>query len=171
MLLELFIHFALMSCLALGGISATLPEMYRQLVEVHGWISPESFTALYALSQAAPGPNVLFVALFGWQIAGWSGLMVSMLGICLPASALALAFDRLTQRHAHARWPSVVRQTLAPVSVGLLLCTGWLLAGSVDHAWIAMVFTALCVVLSLMTPLHPLWLIVVGASLGAVGVI
>lgn len=169
MLFELFIHFSLMSCLALGGISATLPEMYRQLVEVHGWISPESFTALYALSQAAPGPNVLFVALFGWQIAGWMGLTVSMLGICLPASTLALAFDRLTQRHAHARWPTVVRQALAPISVGLLLCTGWLLAPNLKENMFAAFFTAGCVGFTLKSRIHPLWLIAIGASLGAIG--
>ena len=63
-------QFLLLSLLSIGGANTTIPEFHRFLVLEHGWLSESRFVELYALSQAAPGPNMLFVALFGLQIAG-----------------------------------------------------------------------------------------------------
>ena len=52
--------------------------MHRYLVEANGWMTDAQFAALYAISQASPGPNNLFVALFGWQVAGAGGTFAAM---------------------------------------------------------------------------------------------
>ena len=46
--------FAQLSLLAIGGVNTVLPEMQRQVVRVHGWMTPAEFAALFALAQAAP---------------------------------------------------------------------------------------------------------------------
>ena len=66
--LDLFLHFASLSLLAVGGAITTAPDMHRYLVSEQGWLSEAQFTSSIALSQAAPGPNVLFVALLGWNL-------------------------------------------------------------------------------------------------------
>ena len=76
--------------LAVGGAITTAPDMQRYLVRERGWIGDGEFTASVALAQAAPGPNVLFVAVLGWNVAGAAGAAVTLAGIMLPSTTLAL---------------------------------------------------------------------------------
>ena len=55
--------------MSIGGANSVLPEMHRLVVESHAWVSSEEFSEMFALAQAAPGPNVLFVAVIGVLIA------------------------------------------------------------------------------------------------------
>ncbi len=68
--------FAQLSLLAFGGGNSILPEMQRQVVQVHQWMTARDFAALYALAQAAPGPNMLVSALIGQRVAGIPGALV-----------------------------------------------------------------------------------------------
>ena len=68
---ELFLEFALLSFVAFGGATALLPEMHRVVVENHHWLDDTPFTHLYAIAQAAPGPNVLVVTLIGGKSPAW----------------------------------------------------------------------------------------------------
>ena len=114
--LDLFTHFASLSLLAVGGAITTAPDMHRYLVLENSWISDGQFTSSIALSQAAPGPNVLFVALLGWNVglnaggglaAGpWAwmlallGVLVTMVAIMLPSSVLTYTATRWAHRTA-----------------------------------------------------------------------
>ena len=69
-LLALFGHFVVLSLLAVGGAITTVPDMHRFIVAEHHWLTDAQFTASIAIAQAAPGPNVLFVAVLGWNVAG-----------------------------------------------------------------------------------------------------
>ena len=73
----MFLHFTLLSLLAIGGAITTAPDMQRYVVAERGWLSDAQFTASVALAQAAPGPNVLFVAVVGWNVAGLAGVAVN----------------------------------------------------------------------------------------------
>ena len=73
--------FTQLSVLAFGGGNTILPEMQRQVVDVHGWMTAADFSALFALGQAAPGPNLMVVTLVGWHVAGWSGMLVTTLAV------------------------------------------------------------------------------------------
>ena len=73
-LLALTGHFMLLSLLAVGGAITTASDMHRYVVAEHGWISDAQFSASIAIAQAAPGPNVLFVAVIGWNVGGLAGV-------------------------------------------------------------------------------------------------
>ena len=66
--LALLTHFLSLSLLAVGGAITTAPDMHRYLVTQQHWLSDSQFTSSIALAQSAPGPNVLFIALFGWNV-------------------------------------------------------------------------------------------------------
>ncbi|MES2424807.1 MAG: chromate transporter, partial [Pseudomonadota bacterium] len=66
--LQLFLHFISLSLLSIGGAITTAPEMHRYLVDQQRWMTDPQFNASIAIAQAAPGPNVLFVALMGWHV-------------------------------------------------------------------------------------------------------
>jgi chromate transporter len=160
--------FAQLSLLAFGGGNTVLPEMQRQVVEIHGWMTASHFTALFALAQAAPGPNLMICALVGWQVAGLPGALVAMAGICGPSSLLTIAVATVWDRFREARWRRVVQAGLVPVTVGLICATAGLVCLTADTGWSLAAITLGVVALSLRTKWHPLWLLAGGAALGVV---
>ena len=163
-LLDLFLRFALLSLLAVGGASATLPEIHRQVVTLHGWMTSEEFASLFALAQAAPGPNVLIVSLVGWKVAGIPGALAATFGMCLPPALLAHAVGRAWGRHRDAPWRRAVAQGLAPLTLGLILGSGWLMVRAAGHPARAGLVAAAVAVLAYRSRRNPLvWL--AGAAL------
>jgi chromate transporter len=165
------LHFALLSLMAIGGVSSVLPDMQRYVVEANHWMSGKQFADAYALGQAAPGPNMMFVTLLGWQLAGWAGAIVATLAIVGPPILLTLGVARLHARNAATPLGRAIRGGLGPIAIGLTLSSGWILARSADQNWPGSVLTLLTVALMLRTRLNPVWLILAGAIAGMSGVI
>ena len=128
-LLSLFGQFLVLSLLSIGGAITTAPEMNRYLVGDQHWLTDTQFTASVAIAQAAPGPNVLFVAVLGWNVAGPIGAFATMSGILLPSTALSLWATRWGQARRETRGVRAFTTGMAPLTIGLLLATGWVLAG------------------------------------------
>ena len=169
-LLQLFGHFMLLSLLAVGGAMSTAPDMQRYVVVQQGWISDAQFTQGVALAQAAPGPNVLFVAVIGLQVGGLAGVVAALAGTLLPSSTLALWASRYGERQRRSRALRAFTAGMAPLTVGLLASTGWiLLEPARSHAVAAAALVLATLVLMLRTRLGPLWLLGGGALAGAAG--
>nr|WP_315496489.1 chromate transporter [uncultured Rhodoferax sp.] len=186
--LELFMHFAALSLLAVGGAITTAPDMQRFLVVEQGWLDGEQFSNSIALAQAAPGPNILFVPLLGWNIglnaagglgAGWYGLalallgvFLSMLGIMLPSSILTFTASRWGHRNREMRAVRAFKQGMAPLVIALLVATGWILAANhkADTHHLALwAVTAVSTLIVWKTRIHILWLLGAGAIAGWMG--
>lgn len=168
---DLFLEFSLLAFVAFGGATALLPEMHRVVVESHQWLDDATFTHLYAIAQAAPGPNVLVVTLIGWEIAGLAGALAATLAMCLPMSVVIyLLYDRW-ERFSGTRWQRAVQLGVAPLAVGLIFSGATLIGQSAQLTWAAWGLVAVVVIINLRTRLHPLWLIALGALLGVTGVI
>jgi chromate transporter len=159
--------FGQLSLLAFGGGNSILPEMQRQVVEVHPWMSAVQFAALYALAQAAPGPNMLVVTLIGWRVAGLPGALVATLALCVPSSALTYGVAGLWYRFRHAPWRALVQRALLPVTAGLVLAGAALLTESTTTGWKTGLLTLGATGLFLGTRLNPLWVLGAGALIGA----
>lgn len=185
--LQLFEHFASLSLLAVGGAITTAPDMHRYLVDETGWLSDSQFTSSIALAQAAPGPNILFVALMGWNIGMNSGagatlwvqllmallgVTVTMAGIMLPSSILTYTATRWAHQHREMRAIRAFKAGMAPIVIALLMATGWLLTLSHNQPtkdWPLYVLTLLTTLVVWRTRIHMLWLIALGAVLGGLG--
>jgi len=168
-LLSLFLHFGMLSLLAVGGALTTAPEMQRYVVGERGWLSDAQFTSSVAIAQAAPGPNLLFVAVVGWNIAGLAGVLATLAGSLLPSTTLALAASRYGQRHRESRAMRAFAAGMAPLTLGLLLATGWVLSAPVRDSWGALLLLPLTALMLLKTRISPIWLVAVGALVGALG--
>ncbi len=166
---DLFWHFLVLSFLAIGGASSTLPDMHRFLVDTRHYMTSEQLSAMYAISQAAPGPNVLFVELFGWQAAGLGGAVASLVGICGPSCVIAVVIARVMHRAPDARWVTLVRRGLAPLTIGLMFATGWVLTRGADHSAGTIMLTVATVLACTLTRVHPLLLVGLGALVGGLG--
>ncbi len=181
--LALFAHFLTLSLLAVGGAITAAPEMHRFLVDQNHWLTDAQFNASIAIAQAAPGPNVLFVALMGWNVglnAGggvWTALLgmgATMLGILLPSTIVTWLAARWGHRNRHLRGVRAFKQGMAPIVVALLIATGWVLATAHPESvrsWPLWLLTAASALVVWRTRLHLLWLLAVGAALGAFGLV
>lgn len=186
--LALFVHFMSLSLLAIGGAITTAPDMHRYLVGEQHWLTDSQFTSSVALAQTSPGPNVLFVALLGWNVGvnaaggmsagvlawgyGLAGVAITMVGIMLPSTTLTFAAARWGHQNRELRAVRAFKQGLAPIVVALLIAAGWILASSNDgHTpqWPLWLLTAINAVLVWRTRLHLLWLLAVGGILGWMG--
>ncbi len=186
--LALFNHFLSLSLLAVGGAIITAPDMHRFLVDENQWLTEQQFSSSIALAQSAPGPNVLFVGLLGWNVGlnagaglggGWIsvalsalGMLISLLGIMLPSSILTYTTTRWAHKHRDNRGVRAFKLGMAPVVIALLVSTGWLLTASHNEPmrdWPLWVLTLVAMGLVWRTRIHLLWLIGAGALLGALG--
>lgn len=166
----LFLECALLSFVAFGGATALLPELHRVVVDHHHWLNDATFVQLYAIAQAAPGPNVLVVTLIGWKVAGLPGALAATLGMCLPMSVLIYLLVNRWEQYSGQRWQQAISLGVAPLAVGLVFSGATLIAQAAEFglgAWGVVLITT-GITLRYRT-LHPLWLIAAGALLGLSG--
>ena len=178
--LALFAHFASLSLLAVGGAITAAPDMHRYLVNDKLWLTDAQFTSSIALAQAAPGPNVMFVALMGWNVGlnsggyGYAllGASATLLGILLPSTTLTLLAARWGHRNRELRAVRAFKQGMAPIVIALLIATGWILVashGPMAQHWLQWLVAAITALLVWRTRIHLLWLLGAGGALGWFG--
>ncbi len=170
-LLSLAAIFGQLALLAIGGVNAVLPEMHRQVVDVHHWMSGREFTALYALAQAAPGPNMLVVTLVGWRVAGLAGAAVATGALVAPACLLTFGVALAWSRFRTAGWRIAAQAGLTPVTVGLVLAAALMLSRNTVRGPASAALLLASTALLLATRLHPLWLLGAGVLLGVSGLV
>jgi len=167
-LAALFGHFLLLSLLAIGGAIVVAPEMHRVMVTQMGLITDAQFNASIAIAQASPGPNVLFVAVMGYQAAGLVGAAATLLGILLPSTTLAFVAARWGHARRDQRAMRAFHVGMAPIVIALLIATGWILSAQTP-GWRHIIATVLAALLVWRTRIHLLWLIAAGGLAGAMG--
>jgi chromate transporter len=186
--LTLFLHFVSLSLLSIGGAITTVPDMHRFLVSEKSWLSDSQFTGSIALAQAAPGPNVLFVAVLGWNIgmnaggglaggaSAWgmafAGVFATMLGILLPSTTLTFFAARWGHQNKERSDVRAFKMAMAPIVVALLMATGWVLTAGhgpfQENLWL-WVLTLVSTLVVWQTRIHLLWLLAAGALGGVMG--
>jgi chromate transporter len=176
--LNLFSHFLLLSLMSIGGAISTTSEMHRFLVEQQHWLTQAQFNDAIAIAQAAPGPNVLFVALIGWSVGmnagsvtgAVFGVAVTMFGILIPSTFLTYFASQWGHRNRHLRAVRAFKQGMAPLVIALLMATSWILASAGGHGatdWpVWLVALASCLIIW-RTKVHLLWVLAGGALIGA----
>ncbi|WP_116793018.1 chromate transporter [Achromobacter dolens] len=169
-LIALAIIFSQLSVLAFGGGNTILPEMQRQVVEVHGWMTAADFSALFALGQAAPGPNLMVVTLVGWHVAGWAGMLVTTLAKFGPSSIITIIALGLWERFKDRPWRGVIQAGIFPMTVGLVAGLAALITEASAHTWLLGAITAVVALLGSVTRIHPLWLLFGGALVGLLAI-
>lgn len=167
-LLNLTLVFTHLSVLAFGGGNAILPEMQYQVVTVHHWMTAEQFSSLFAMAQAAPGPNMMIVPLIGWHVAGPSGLLVTSLAKFVPSSIITIYALKFWQRFKDHPLRARFEHALKPITVGLVLVSAWMIADASAQNILLVIIVIVTAFLGLSKKIHPLWVMLLGASLGVI---
>jgi chromate transporter len=168
-LVDMALYFSVLSLVSVGGLPAVLPELQRYVVDVTGWLAAADFIQLYAVGQAAPGPNMLIVSLIGWKVASLPGALVALAALCGPAGVIAYWVADLWERFRGTRWRKAIQRAMVPLVVGFTVAGGYVLAtpGGVPdwRLWLIAVASAAAM---LATRINPLWLLAGGGLLGAI---
>lgn len=166
-LLALFAHYLSLSVFATGGAMALASDMHRYVVDEHAYITHTQFVNSIALAQAAPGPNILFVTVMGWQIAGLPGALATTLGLSLPALVFPVIVSRLGRLQQFTRLLKALRTGLGPVAIGLMAATCYLLVRQAPGVWKGAAIIAASTLLLATTRVPPVLLIFAAGIVGA----
>jgi chromate transporter len=170
--IALTIHLALLSSISFGGFPTVLPDVRDFVVAGHGWMTDQDFSNFFALAQAVPGPNmILMMSFVGWKVWGIPGALASALATFGPPCAIYFAAYRLWDRFRGAPWQHIVRIGLVPVTVGLVIGSGVVMARASDAEWQVVAVTVAAAALMLQTRINPLLMLLAGGALGGLGLL
>ena len=165
-LLEMALYFCLLSLVAVGGLPSVMPEMQRYVVDVRGWVSSEDFLQMFALGQAAPGPNFLIASLIGWKIAGIAGAFVALAAMTGPAAVLAWYVTELWDRFKDSPWRKAIQRAIEPVVVGMIASSGYIIATPEAPDWRLWMIAGGSAAALVLTKWNPLWYLAAGGVIG-----
>ncbi|MEB3243845.1 MAG: chromate transporter [Cyanobacteriota bacterium] len=177
-LLKVLATFLGLSLFSIGGGNSLLAEYHHLSVEVYCWLTPNQFTDLYALAEAAPGPSSMLVGLLGMGAAWREGVFWALLtavlaeiAILLPSTLLVVAACLSWRRLRNSPWRIALERALGPITLGVLFAVGVkILRLSAANAP-ALIVSLLACGLVLRTRLSPLLMMAVAGLLGGLGVI
>lgn len=176
--LQIFTLFTSLSLLSIGGGNTVIPEMHLKSVRDYHWMSDNQFADVFAISQAAPGPSILIVTLIGYKAglgAGWGqvsgilGAILATLAMMIPAGLLVFLVARVWERAKDSALRKAVEKGFAPLTVGLVLASGWVMSRAADHGWQAWILTGVCTVIFTTTKINPLIVVAAAGLIGWLG--
>lgn len=175
--LALMSLFASLSLMSIGGGNTVLPEMHLRAVSGHHWLTDSQFADIFSISQAAPGPSILIVALVGYAAGlhvtgvtgGLAGGIIATAAMVLPAALLMYLVTLSWQKAQKSKLRVAVEKGFAPLTVGLVLATSLVMSRAADHDWRAYSMTAVATVVFLRTKANPLLVVGAAAALGYFG--
>lgn len=167
-LLSLALIFTQLSVLAFGGGNTILPELQYQVVTVYQWMSAEQFSAMFAMAQAAPGPNMMIVPLIGWHVAGFWGLLVTSFAKFGPSSIITIYALKFWNKFKDHPFREKFETALKPITVSLVLVSAWIITQASVSNVVLIAILIVTIVLSLFKNLHPIWCMLIGASAGII---
>jgi len=168
-LTQILILFSSLSILSIGGGNTVLPEMHHKAVDGYHWLTDKQFADVFAISQAAPGPSVLIVTIIGYKAAGFTGAILATIAMMLPAGVLVYLVSRVWERAKDMPLRKAIERGLAPLTVGLILASGWVMSKAADHDWRAFLLTGVCTAIFSTTKINPLFLVATAGLIGWLG--
>jgi len=185
--LRTFLHiltlFTSLSLMSIGGGNTVLPEMHLKAVRDYQWMTDSQFADIFAISQAAPGPSILIVTLVGYkaglsavpagweQIGGVAGAILATIAMMVPAGILVFLVARVWESAKESAIRKAIEKGFAPLTVGLVLASGYVMSRTADHDWRAYVLTAVCTGIFVFTKINPLVVVAAAGALGFLGLV
>ncbi|MGB8467059.1 MAG: chromate transporter [Terrimicrobiaceae bacterium] len=177
-LLHVIFLFSSLSLLSIGGGNTVLPEMHTKTVNDYGWMTDSQFADIFAISQAAPGPSILIVTLVGYKAGLAGGELMGLLGAVLataamivPAGFLVYFVAQFWERAKDSPVRHAIEKGFAPLTVGLVLASGYVMSKAADQNWQAFLLTGACTLIFVFTKINPLIVVAIAGFLGWLGLV
>ena len=177
-LVQILLLFSSLSILSIGGGNTVLPEMHHKAVDDYHWLSDKQFADVFAISQAAPGPSILIVTMIGYkagigmtdnQFFGVLGAILATVAMMIPAGLLVYLVSRVWEHAKNSPARKAIEKGFAPLTVGLILASGWIMSKAADHDWRAFLLTGICTAIFSTTKINPLFIVATAGFIGWMG--
>lgn len=164
---QLFLAWFRIGLFTFGGGYAMLPLIEKEAVKKHNWVSQEDMLVVFALAQSVPGVIAVNTAVcLGHRLLGMKGAIAATMGVVFPSLLIilliALSFDHLTTNAYVMRAFSGISAAV----VGLLFAAGIRIALAAVKDRMSLIILLFVFAFSLLTNIHPLVFIGIGALLG-----
>lgn len=177
---HIIVLFSSLSLMSIGGGNTVLPEMHLKAVRAYHWLTDAQFADVFAISQAAPGPSILIVTLIGYKagldVGGPYAPVLAILGgvlatlfMILPAGLLVYFVAQFWEHAKNSPVRNAVEKGFAPLTVGLVLASGYVMSRTADHDWRAYLLTGICTVIFTCTKINPIIIVSVAGVIGWLG--
>ena len=121
--------FARYANFTLGGGSATVAVLHRELLEKKRWIDSDNFSLCFALARLTPGTNLLaFCTGVGWLLRGMSGATIALLAASIPCTVIVVVATSLFSHWQERPWAQAAIHGAIAAAVAITVKTCWTIA-------------------------------------------
>ena len=152
--------------MAFGGGFASIPLMFREVVEVRSWMDATTFMNGIALGQFTPGPIVITATFVGYMVHGLIGAIVATVAVFLPSFFMLIGVAPWFERVRSHPWVNRAMGGILGSFVGLLFTVTLRLALHVHWDWLHVAVTAAAFA-ALLFKVDLLWVVIAGTALSA----
>ena len=123
---DVFVRYANFT---LGGGSATIAVLHRELLEKRNWISNDDFTLCFALARLTPGTNLLaFCTGVGWLLGRLPGAIAALPAVSIPCALMVIAMTALFDRWQENSFAQGAIHGAVAAAVAITAKTSWTIA-------------------------------------------
>lgn len=129
---RLFFAWAKIGFTSFGGGAVSQYLIQEGFIYKRKWLSAEEYANIIAMSQIAPGINLIANAiLIGKRLAGWRGILVSLVGFVLPSAAITVGISAIYAKFSSLPRVQSALATAFAAIFGISLATNWRNAGPI----------------------------------------
>jgi chromate transporter len=155
--------------LAFGGGLGILAVLEEQLVRRRAVITRDEFLATYSLGRIVPSGTMTALAVaLGYRLGGWSGTVMALAGLALPAFtstvALTIGYTAVRDTSLFALVPS----TILPAALALVAGAAVNLSAALGRRVPDLALAGTMLIVSALLRINPPVLLIVGGLAGAV---
>ena len=169
MALLMLLYFIKIGAFTFGSGWSIIAQMEREFVDERGWMTKSDLLELIAVGKSLPGIMVAnIVLLFGYQLAGPLGGILSAVGLCVPAVVVMTVVTAIYDLIKNNYWVFAALKGVQCAVVPIIGSAAISLSKEAlkDKIAIGLCLGALCI--CLFTPISNLVLVISGAVLGLV---
>ncbi len=166
---ELFKTFFLLGASTFGGGYAMLALIERVVVKEKKWLEEEELLDILAVAQATPGTIAINSATYvGKKVSGKYGAILASTGVVLPSFLIiTLLYPILIASFGNEKLDSIFVGIQCAVVALILNSAIKIMKNGLKDKYSVVIFIS-TFLLVLLTPINPLWLIVIGGFVGLI---
>ena len=171
LLCKLFLSTLYISAFTFGGGFVIVTFMKRKFVDQYHWIDEDEMLDVTALAQSSPGAIAVNAAiLVGWKVAGFFGMVVSVLGTVLPPMVILSVISLIYQKFAQNTYVKFVLAGMQAGVAAVILDVVCSLGGKVlsEKQWVYYAVMILAFIATFFLDVNVVYIILAAAAVGIV---
>lgn len=167
LLLKLFSSYFKIGLFGFGGGYSMLALAEHEIVRVNNWMTLADFIDIIAVAEMTPGPIAINSATFvGYRLAGLGGAIIATLGVITPSMLFIIPAAKLFTRFYQYQGVQRALAGIYPAVISLIALAAYIIGQSAIVDLGSIFIACGCGILLLLTRIHPLLIIGLGALSG-----